>query len=278
MRALAVVVSQPRELEVRHLALTPPGPADVVVDIEWSGISTGTERLLWSGTHAAVPRHGLSAGARLRIGRPRGAKPAPMPACAIGERVFVPGARCFGEVRGLFGGAASRAGGARRARSRRSTRTLGEQGVLLALAATAQHALAGGAPARADRRPRRARPAARAAAVRGGRRADGVGDQPGPSRWRCRLPGARSRRRRAPRLPRHLRRQRRRRPARHAGRAARAGRRDRAGRLLRATPVASPSRPPSCARRGCASPPNGSAPTSTRCRRCSRPAACRSTA
>ena len=26
----------------------------------------------------------------------------------VGERVFVPGARCFGEVRGLFGGAASR--------------------------------------------------------------------------------------------------------------------------------------------------------------------------
>ena len=26
----------------------------------------------------------------------------------VGERVFVPGARCFGEVKGLFGGSASR--------------------------------------------------------------------------------------------------------------------------------------------------------------------------
>ena len=31
----------------------------------------------------------------------------------IGERVFVPGAKCFGDVRGLFGGAASRAGACR---------------------------------------------------------------------------------------------------------------------------------------------------------------------
>jgi 3-hydroxyethyl bacteriochlorophyllide a dehydrogenase len=57
-----------------------------------------------------------------------------------GEMVFVPGARCYGEVRGLFGGAASRVvvPGNRVAPI---PEALGEQGILLALAATAYHAL-----------------------------------------------------------------------------------------------------------------------------------------
>jgi 3-hydroxyethyl bacteriochlorophyllide a dehydrogenase len=66
--------------------------------------------------------------------------------------VFVPGARCFGEVRGLFGGAASRLvvpGD----KAYPSTNELGERGVLLALAATAYHAVAGGRGANAHRRP-----------------------------------------------------------------------------------------------------------------------------
>ena len=60
----------------------------------------------------------------------------------VGERVFVPGARCYGEVRGLFGGAASTivAGGSRVVPV---SETLGEQAVLLALAATAYHAVSG---------------------------------------------------------------------------------------------------------------------------------------
>jgi 3-hydroxyethyl bacteriochlorophyllide a dehydrogenase len=65
----------------------------------------------------------------------------------VGDRVFVPGARCFGEVRGLFGGAASRLV----VPARRVTRidaAMGEAGVLLALAATAYHAIA---PAAADK-------------------------------------------------------------------------------------------------------------------------------
>jgi len=31
-----------------------------------------------------------------------------LPTLLIGDHVFVPGARCFGEIRGLFGGAAAR--------------------------------------------------------------------------------------------------------------------------------------------------------------------------
>jgi bacteriochlorophyllide a dehydrogenase len=61
----------------------------------------------------------------------------------VGERVFVAGARCFGSVRGLFGGAASRLvvpGD----RALAVDDALGEYAVLLALAATAYHAVAGG--------------------------------------------------------------------------------------------------------------------------------------
>jgi 3-hydroxyethyl bacteriochlorophyllide a dehydrogenase len=56
--------------------------------------------------------------------------------------VFVPGARCYDEVNGLFGGAASRVV-VPGARLLPVPEGLGEQGVLLALAATAQHAVAG---------------------------------------------------------------------------------------------------------------------------------------
>jgi 3-hydroxyethyl bacteriochlorophyllide a dehydrogenase len=56
----------------------------------------------------------------------------------VGDLVFVPGAKCFGDVRGLFGGAASCVvlpG----SRTVPIADRLGEQGVLLALAATAYH-------------------------------------------------------------------------------------------------------------------------------------------
>lgn len=55
MQAFAVVLSKPESLSVRALDLTPPGDADVVVDIDWSAISTGTERLLWQGRMPPFP-------------------------------------------------------------------------------------------------------------------------------------------------------------------------------------------------------------------------------
>ena len=67
-----------------------------------------------------------------------------MPGMRVGERVFVPGANCFGDVRGLFGGAAARAGRAGQARACRSTSRWASSAVLLALAATAYHAVSGG--------------------------------------------------------------------------------------------------------------------------------------
>lgn len=110
-----------------------------MVDIDFSGISTGTERLLWTGTMPPFPGMGYplvpgyeSIGKVIIAGANSGRQP--------GERVFVPGARCYGDVHGLFGGAASRVvlPGARVVPI---DETLQEQGVLLALAATAYHAL-----------------------------------------------------------------------------------------------------------------------------------------
>lgn len=141
MKTTAVVLQSPEHLCVESLDLTPPGAADIVVDIEHSGISTGTERLLWSGRMPDFPGMGypLVPGYE-SVGRVRLA--GPESGLTVGQPVFVPGARCFGEVRGLFGGSASRLvlpG----ARAVPIAEGLGEQGVLLALAATAYHAVAG---------------------------------------------------------------------------------------------------------------------------------------
>ena len=141
MEALAVVLNKPEDLSVRRIALTPPGDTDVVVDIDWSGISTGTERLLWQGRMPPFPGIGYplvpgyeSVGRIIAAGPDHEAR--------IGETVFVPGATCYGEIRGLFGGAASRIV-LPSARAVTIDPALGEKGVLIALAATAQHAIAG---------------------------------------------------------------------------------------------------------------------------------------
>ncbi len=135
---MAVVLERPEQLVLSRLDLTDATDEDVTVDIEWSGISTGTERLLWSGRMPAFPGMGypLVPGYE-SVGRV--AKAGPLSGRQVGERVFVPGAKCFGEVRGLFGGAAAHVvlpG----ARTIPFAEDLAEQGVLLALAATAYHA------------------------------------------------------------------------------------------------------------------------------------------
>ncbi len=145
LAAQAVVLQEPHQLAVRTLALTPPTAADCVVDIDYSGISTGTERLLWTGRMPPFPGMGypLVPGYE-SVGRILGA--GPDSGRRAGEQVFVPGARCYNEVKGLFGGAASRVV-VPGARLLPVPDGLGEQGVLLALAATARHAVAGSATA-----------------------------------------------------------------------------------------------------------------------------------
>jgi len=139
MRTTAVVFEQPGQLRLAELDLTPPGDEDVVVDIDWSGISTGTERLLWTGRMPAFPGLGYplvpgyeSVGRVASAGERSG--------IAVGQPVFVPGASCYGPVRGLFGGASARVV-VPGARVVAIPEPIAEHGVLLALAATAYHAL-----------------------------------------------------------------------------------------------------------------------------------------
>ena len=49
MQAHAVIIEAPERLSLRPLDLLPLQSGDVLVEIAWSGISTGTEKLLWSG-------------------------------------------------------------------------------------------------------------------------------------------------------------------------------------------------------------------------------------
>ncbi len=136
----AIVLDAPQSLALTRLPLTEPGPADVVVETRWSGVSTGTERLLYTGRMPHFPGMGYplvpgyeSVGRVVAAGEAAGID--------LGATVFVPGATCFGAVRGLFGATASClvVPGARVVPVAES---LGERGILLALAATAQHALA----------------------------------------------------------------------------------------------------------------------------------------
>jgi 3-hydroxyethyl bacteriochlorophyllide a dehydrogenase len=136
----AVLLKAPEDLVLSRLTLTPPGDDDIVVAVEWSGISTGTERLLWSGRMPHFPGMGYplvpgyeSVGRVISAGSQAVRRP--------GEKVFVAGARCFGDVRGLFGGAAARLVVPDK-RAVLLDDATGAEGVLLALAATAWHAMA----------------------------------------------------------------------------------------------------------------------------------------
>lgn len=142
MKSVAVILEAPETLSLRALELTPCTAADVIIDVDYSGISAGTEKLLWSGHMPSFPGMGYplvpgyesvgriaDAGAEARH--------------RIGEWVFVPGANCYADARGLFGGTAKRVV-IPAARAMPIDPELGRDGILTALAATAYHAIAGG--------------------------------------------------------------------------------------------------------------------------------------
>lgn len=138
MQAQAIVFQSPCQLSVRSLALRTMVEGDVEVEVEHSGISTGTERLLWDGSMPPFPGLGypLVPGYETvgRVVRTVGD-------CklAVGTRVFVPGSYSFEGVHNLFGGAGSRL-------VVPESRVIpvdieGADAVLLALAATAYHSV-----------------------------------------------------------------------------------------------------------------------------------------
>lgn len=138
LNALAIVLEEPGKLALDRLPIDPPGAADVVVETLWSGVSTGTERLLYSGRMPDFPGMGYplvpgyeTVGEIVEAG--------PESGFTVGRRVFVPGAACYGKVRGLFGGAASHLV-VQAQRIVEISKSLGDKGILLALAATAFHA------------------------------------------------------------------------------------------------------------------------------------------
>ncbi len=141
MDTTAVLLKGPKDLDVDTLTLNAPGADDLVIEVEHSGISTGTEKLFWSGQMPPFPGMGYplvpgyeAVGEIVEAPRASGFK--------VGERVFVPGANCYDDAFGLFGGAASRVISAPD-RVTRIDSGYGASGALLALAATARHAMAG---------------------------------------------------------------------------------------------------------------------------------------
>ena len=141
MHTTAVILAAPRAIGLGQAGLKSPGAGDLVVQVRHSGISTGTEKLFWQGTMPPLPGMGYplvpgyeSFGEVVEAGSDTGFR--------TGETVFVPGANCYEDVRGLFGGAAQTLI-TPAARVSRLDAATGPTGALLALAATARHAIAG---------------------------------------------------------------------------------------------------------------------------------------
>ena len=143
MNAKAIVFEAPLSLQVRELALAPMSPTDITVAVDFSGISTGTERLLWEGTMPPFP--GLAyplvpgyetVGRVVAIGND-------VSTLAVGDTVFLPGSYAFQGVQNLFGGAGERLV-APQDRAVKLDSALGANGILLALAATAHHVFTSG--------------------------------------------------------------------------------------------------------------------------------------
>ncbi|MEN3792974.1 chlorophyll synthesis pathway protein BchC [Fulvimarina sp. MAC3] len=138
----AIIFEQPKAIALAATGLKPVEHGEALIEVEASGISTGTERLLFSGEMPAFPGMGypLVPGYEA-IGRiiSTEAKDGP----AVGTRVFVPGSHGFTDAHGLFGAQASHLV----ARSEKLVPVpegFGVETTLLALAATAHHAVMAG--------------------------------------------------------------------------------------------------------------------------------------
>jgi len=139
----AIVIEQPGRLSRRRVSIAAPGAGEVVVAVQSCGISTGTERLLWDGTMPVFP--GLSyplVPGYEAVGTVIDADDDAT--LAAGTRVFVPGAAGYQDgLTGLFGANAATlvVPQARVSVVDGIDELADERATLLALAATAMHAL-----------------------------------------------------------------------------------------------------------------------------------------
>ena len=138
-KAAAVLLKTPGNIEIQELFLDPLKEGDVLVENLYSGVSTGTERLLFEGRMPEFPGMGypLVPGYEC-FGRV--VEKSKSSKLNVGEMVFVPGATCYGEIKGLFGGASSHLV-VNEKRIVKMTRGENRENILLALAATAQHVI-----------------------------------------------------------------------------------------------------------------------------------------
>ena len=98
MKTDAVIMTGPKKLSVESLDVSEPQAGEVVVEISYSGISTGTEKLFWTGEMPYFPGMGYplvpgyeSVGEIVAASPETGFK--------VGDFVFVPGANCFGDIK-----------------------------------------------------------------------------------------------------------------------------------------------------------------------------------
>ena len=139
MHTDAIVFEKPGTLDVRRVSLSRPGEGDVVAETLFSGISTGTEKLLFDGTMPSFPGMGYplvpgyESVARI-------VEAAPGSGRSAGDIVFVPGANCYTDAAGLFGASAARLV-VPGARTVPVDPGMAEDATLLALAATAYNAV-----------------------------------------------------------------------------------------------------------------------------------------
>ena len=133
-----VLLNKPGNMCLKDVQLVESEINSVAINVNYSGISTGTERLLYEGNMPFFPGMGYplvpgyeSVGTITHV---NGSEET----LKVGDKVFVPGAKCFGDIKGLFGGAASNLV-VSSSRVCALPQNSSENATMLALAATANH-------------------------------------------------------------------------------------------------------------------------------------------
>lgn len=133
-----VLLNKPGNMCLKDVQLIESEINSVAINVNYSGISTGTERLLYEGNMPFFPGMGYplvpgyeSVGTITHV---NGSEET----LKVGDKVFVPGAKCFGDIKGLFGGAASNLV-VSSSRVCALPQNSSENATMLALAATANH-------------------------------------------------------------------------------------------------------------------------------------------